>query len=225
MLLMTDEKRRKRARHLEHQEYDKILQTLDYQDKRNLSSHLLLTTHYKKTQPPRRLKNARGKEKDNDDDLVIDDYWTAWPLPSNVVPRPKATPSSSSEAQDHPSRVIQAEIEATLLRNVRSRLQSQDPSVVSANEHPPYHVTREVTNNVLAKFDRLLHALGRIKSQQVSTERAELRLPKSKWDEIVGIAGISECIDSEETMKRIMERCNKLFQENISWEVERDILE
>src|SRR5277367_3741912 len=219
---MTDEKRRKRARHLEHQEYDKILQTLDYQDKRDLASHLLLTTQYKKTQPRRPSKGARRKANDNDDVLVIDDYWTAWPLPSNVVSRPKAI-SSSSEAQDHPSRALHAEIEATLLRNARSRL--QDPSVVSANEHPPYHVTREVTNNVLAKFDRLLHALGRIKFQQVSAERAKLRLSKSKWDEIVGIARVSECIDSEDTMKRIMERCNKLFQENLSWEVERDISE
>jgi len=212
---MTDEKRRKRARHLEHQEYDKILQTLDYQDKRDLSSHLLLATQYKKTQPPRKPKSARWKPNDNDDVLVIDDYWTAWPIPSSLVPRSKVIFSSASEAENHPSKSLHAEIEASLLRNARLRLQSQDPSVVSANEHPPYHITREATNNVLAQFDRLLYALGRIKFQQVSVDRTKFRLSKSKWDEIVGIARISECIDSEDTMKRIVGRCNKLFQENL----------
>lgn len=222
MPLMTDENRRKRTRHIEHQEYDKILQTLDYQDKRDLAAHLLLTAQYKKTQPKRRPKNSRRRGTDNEDVLVIDEAWTAWPLPSKLVPRPKVTYSSSSDGQDHPSTALHAEIEATLQRCARSRLQSRDSST---NEHPPYHVSREVSNNVLAKFDRLLHALGRIKSQQVKAEHAKLRLSNSKWDEIVGIAGISECIDSEETMKRIMDRCNKLFQENMPWEVERDNVE
>lgn len=215
---MTDENRPKRVRRIEHQEYDKILQTLDYQDKRDLAAHLLLTTQYKKTQPKRRPKNSRRRGTDNEDVLVIDEAWTAWPLPSKLVPRPKVTYSSSSDRQDHPSTALHAEIVATLQRCARSRLESRDSS---ANEHPPYHVSREVSNNVLAKFDRLLHALGRIKSQQVKAEHAKLRLSNSKWDEIVGMAGISECVDSEETMKRIMDRCNKLFQENMPWEVER----
>ena len=217
-----EERRRKRARHLEHQEYDKILQTLDHQDKRDLAAHLLLTAQYKKTQPSR--TQTRRTESDPKDILFIDDCWTAWPLPSKGVPRPKVTLSSSSEGQDHSSTALLAEIEAALLRNARSKLRCQDPSVVSANEHPPYQITREVTNTVLAKFDLLLHALGRIKFQQVSAEREKLRQPKSKWAEIVGIAGISKCVDSEETMKRILERCNKLFQENISWEVEQETL-
>jgi len=220
---MTDENGRKRARHTEYQEHDKILQTLDYQDRRDLASHLLLTAQYKKTQPTRGPKRKR-RGSENDDVLVIEQAWTAWPLPSKTVPRPKGTYSSSSKGQDHPSAALRAEIEATLQRSARSQLQSQSQAH-SANEHPPYQVTREVSSNVLAKFDRLLHALGRIKFQQVKVEHAKLRLSTSKWDEIVGIAGISECVDSEETMKRIMDRCNKLFQEDMSWEVEQDHIE
>ena len=101
----------------------------------------------------------------------------------------------------------------------RSRIQSEE-GIVSANEHPPYQVTREVTNHVVTKLDRLLHALGRIKHRQLKSERSKHRQLKSKWDEIVGIAGISECVDSPDTMKRITERCSKLFEEDIPWETE-----
>jgi hypothetical protein len=70
------------------------------------------------------------------------------------------------------------------------------------------------------KLDRLLHSLGRIKYEHLKSKRYSSKISKSKWDEIIGIAGISECIDSEDTMKRITERCNKLFEEDISWEIE-----
>jgi hypothetical protein len=222
--VMTDkgeERRRKKARLAEYQEYDKILQTLDYQDKRDLSAHLLLTAQYKKNQPPKRPNDKRQRVTENQDTLIIGDYWTAWPLPLTRTFRPKVPRSSSSEIRDHSSTPLHAEIEATLLRKARIKLQSQNPSDVSANEHPPYHITREVTNTVIAKLDRLLHSLGRIKYQQVTSQRARIRQPPSRWDEIIGIAGISECIDSEDTMERIMQRCNKLFQEDIEWQVER----
>lgn len=215
----VEERRLKKARLAEYREFDKILLTLDCQDQRDLAAHLLLTAQTKKKQatPKRRKKGQDGRLKT--DAIVIQDTWTAWPLPSKIVPHPNPASSSSSQNQENPSSALHAEIEATILRIARSRIQSEG-GMVSANEHPPYQVTREVTNHVVTKLDRLLHALGRIKYQQLSSQRSKHRLLKSKWDEIVGIAGISECVDSPDTMKRITERCNKLFEEDIPWETE-----
>jgi RNA polymerase I specific transcription initiation factor len=214
-----EERRQKKARLVEVREYDKILLTLDHQDQRDLAAHLLLAAQYKKNQGvSRRTKNGKSKQSGNT--MVIQDSWTAWPLPSDIVCRPTPIPSSSMRS-DNSSNALHTEIEATILRTARSRIQAEDPSKVSADEHPPYHITREVTNSVISKFDSLLHSLGRIKHQQLKSKRSKLRAAKSKWDEIVGIAGISECIDSEETMKHITERCNKLFGEDISWEIEQ----
>ena len=212
----VEERRLKKARLAEHREFDKILLTLDYQDQRDLATHLLLVAQYKKKHGiPRGSKKGQDRRLKNDA-IVIQDTWTAWPLPSKIVPRPTPASSSSSQYQENPSSALHAEIEATILRMARSRIQSEE-GMVSANEHPPYQVTREITNRVVTKLDRLLHALGRIKYQQLNSERSKHRLLKSKWDEIVGIAGISESVDSPDTMKRITERCNKLFEEDIPW--------
>jgi RNA polymerase I specific transcription initiation factor len=221
---MTDveEKRQKRVRAEERREYYKILRSLDYQDQRDLASHLLLAMQYRRKQrPSKRTKNQQA-EPQLDNAMIIQDTWTAWPLPSNLVHRPIPIYSSSNKRQ-HPSSALRAEIEATMLRITRSRIQSDDPSLVSADELPPYQLTREVTSHVITKFDRLLHALGRIKYQHLKSSRAKNRLLKSGWDEIVGIAGISKCIDSSETMKRVTKRCNRLFDEDISLEAEQNI--
>ena len=215
----AEERRLRKVRVAEHREYDKILLTLDHQDQHDLAAHLLLAAQYKKKQHlSRRTKNGRNKQPD--DAIVIQDTWTSWPLPAGQVHRPTPFPSSSLEDQNHSSSALHAEIEATILRIARLRIQSEDPSKASVNEHPPYHITREITTHVINKLDRLLHSLGRIKYQYLKSERSKHRILKSKWDEIVGIAGISECIDSEETMKRITERCNRLFEEDIPWEIE-----
>lgn len=214
----VEERRLKKARLAEHQEFDKILLTLDYQDQRDLAAHLLLATQYKKKQGISKGSKFEDRQLKNDA-IIIQDTWTAWPLPSKIVHRPTPASSSSSQTAENPSSALQAEIEATILRIARSRIQSEY-GIVSANEHPPYQVARQVTNRVVSKLDRLLHALGRIKYQQLKSERSKHRVLKSKWDEIVGIAGISECVDSPDTMKRITERCNKLFEEDISWEME-----
>jgi hypothetical protein len=211
----VEERRLKKARLAEHREFDQILLTSDYQDQCDLAAHLLLAAQYKRKQGG--SKKGQGGRRRNDA-TAIHDTWTAWPLPSKIVPRPTPASSSSSQNQENPSSALHAEIEATILRIARSRIQSEG-GMVSANEHPPYQVTREVTNHVVTKLDRLLHALGRIK-YQLSSQRSKHRLLKSKWDEIVGIAAISECVDSPDTMKRITERCNKLFEEDIPWETE-----
>jgi hypothetical protein len=212
----VEERRQKRVRAEEHREYYKILQTLDYQDQRDLASHLLLVTQYKKKQQPSR----RTKNQQTDNAMIIQDVWTAWPLLSNLVHRP--IPIYSSDGRQHPSNALRAEIEATILRITRSRIQSDDPLLVSADESPPYRITQEVASHVITKFNRLLHALGRIKYQHLKSARAKNRLLKSKWDEIVGISGISTCIDSSETMRRVTERCKRLFDEDIPWEVEHN---
>ena len=215
----VEERRRKKVRLAELQEYDKILLTLDHGDKRDLAAHLLLAAQYKKNQPlSRRTKS--GKSKQPHDALVIHDIWTAWPLLPDAVHRPNPICSSTSPKQDNASCALHAEIEATILRIARSRIQAEDPSKVSADEQPPYQITREVTNHVMDKLDRLLHSLGRIKYEHLKSKRYNSKILKSKWDEIIGIAGISECVASEDTMKRITERCNILFEENISWEIE-----
>lgn len=218
---MTDveERRQKRVRAEERREYHKILQTLDYQDQRDLASHLLLATQYRKTQRPSKRIKPKQAEPQHDNAMIIQDIWTAWPLPSNLVYRPNPVYSSSNGRQIR-SNALRAEIEATILRITRSRIQSEDPSLISADEFPPYQVTQEVTNHVITKLDRLLHALGRIKYQHLKSSRAKHRLLKSKWDEVVGVAGISSCIDSSETMRHVTERCKRLFDEDIPWEAE-----
>jgi hypothetical protein len=46
------------------------------------------------------------------------------------------------------------------------------------------------------------------------------RAPKLRWHEIVEFGRIGECIDSEETMRKVMERCNELFDKDMPWEAE-----
>jgi len=204
----------------EYQEHDKILQTLDHQDHHDLASHLLLAAKYRVSQPPsKRTKRGRTVA---DDRMVITDPWTAWPLPASEVPRTVPIPSSSAtETQTHLSSSLHAELETTIVRTARKRIQSEgEPSSVSANEHPPFHVTREISSHILSKLDRLLLTLGRVKYQQSTSERSKKRILKSRWDEVVALAGISGCVDSAETMKYITERCNKLFDEEMPWAAE-----
>lgn len=210
-----DERRRKKARLKEYHELDKVLQTLDHQDDHDLAAHLLLTAQYKKTQPTSKRTKAGKTPSHSEKPLIIQDHWTAWPLPSDLVHRPSPIPSSSASEQNNTSSsALHAEIEATILRVARTRLQKEgNASSVSANEHAPYHVTREITSSVITKLDRLLHALGRSKYQRLTSERSRNRTPKSKWDEIVGMAGISGCVESEETMRKVMERCKELFDQ------------
>jgi hypothetical protein len=217
-----DERRRKKARLKEYRELDKVLQTLDYQDHHDLSAHLLVTAQYKKTQPSSKRSKAGKTLSRPDDAMIIQDPWTAWPLPSDQVHRPTPIPSSTaSEQNESASSALHAEIEATILRIARTRIQKEgNASSVSANEHAPYHITREITSSVITKLDRLLHTLGRGKYQRLTSERSKTRTPKSRWDEIIGLAGISGCIDSEETMKMVLERCNKLFDEDMPREAE-----
>jgi hypothetical protein len=217
-----DERRHKKARLKEYRELDKVLQTLDYQDHHDLSAHLLVTAQYKKTQPTSKRSKAGRTVSHPENAMIIQDPWTAWPLPSDLVHRPTPIPSSTaSEQNTSSSSALHAEIEATILRIARTRIQKEGKaSSVSDNEHAPYHVTREITSSVITKLNRLLHSLGRGKYQQLTSERSKTRTSKTKWDEIVGLAGISGCIDSEEMMGKIMERCNKLFDEDMPRKVE-----
>ena len=209
---------KKKARIKEYREYDKILHTLDYNDRHDLSSHLLNAAKHKAKHP----KSPKKRKRKNTSDFVIHDSWTSWPLPSNLVQPPKPVPSSSSPSSpiERGSSALHAELEAAILQIARSRIQSTHPSRVSANEHPPYHVTREISNHVISRLNRLLHALGRVKHQHLNAESAKNRQLKSKWDEIVGIAGISGCIDSSDTMSRIIKRCNSLFDAHMTFEME-----
>ena len=210
---MGNEEAERRKRHrAECHEYDRILEALDYQDQRDLASHLLVAANYKKGQR-KRPKTANVKYEDVHTNLVIYDTWTSWPMPSSAVRRPLVIPSSSHNAQELSSSALQAEIKAAILRIARLRIQHDSPSLVSSNEHPPYDVTRQVTSQVMAKLNRLRHALGRIK-QQVPV-KTNLRYLKSRCDEIVGVAGISQCVDNPETMNRVKGRCNKLFNEDM----------
>jgi hypothetical protein len=119
-----------------------------------------------------------------------------------------------------PATALHGEIESCLLRIARERILAGGEGVMCADEGALYHVTQEVTQVVMSKLDRLLHALGRMKFQQLASERTKLRASPLRWDEVVGIAGMSECIGSEETMKRIVERCSELYKEDINWEKE-----
>lgn len=203
-----DEQRRsKRRRTDEFRETKKLLQTLDYQDHRDLASHLLIAAQHQKKQPQSR-KAPRLQ-------LMLENGWTAWPLPSSMLPRPDPIPSSSdSEQHDRAPNPLHAEIEAALLRLARTQIQKDgNPLSVSANEHPPYHITREVRDSVISKVDYLLQALGRVKFGQITSERARQRAPKTTWEDIVGMAGLQGWAESQDTMERISERCKKLFEE------------
>ena len=205
------EQARKKLLTSETKEYNKILITQDNNDRHNLSSHLHNAAQYKKSKQlhhHRKLNRKQG-------DLVIYDPWTSWPLPSALVPRPDPISSSLSNTsgQGYCSGAVHAEIEATILRIVRRRIHSEN-GICSGNEHAPYQVTREIQNQVIKKLNRLLHALSRVKYQHYS-ERGTFRVEKSRWDEIVGMAGISGSVDNMETMNRINNRCKSLFQEEM----------
>jgi hypothetical protein len=222
-----EERRRKKAKIAESKEYDRILQTIDHNDHHDLAAHLLLAAHHraKQRQLPKDNKDERriGRPR-TDGALVIHDRWTAWPLPASLTPRPTPIPSSSSTGahNKHDSDALHAEIEAAILRIARKRIHDEG-GTVSANEHAPYHVTRQITSNVITRFNRLLNALGRVKYQQIDSKRIKSRQLKSRWDEIVTIAGIPGIIDSPEVIARIKERCNKLFKEEIPWSMETRI--
>jgi RNA polymerase I specific transcription initiation factor len=216
----TDPRRVKKLRLSEYKEYDKILQTLDDANHHNLSSHLLNTARHKSLLP-RSTRNRRNRSQVSG--LLIHDAWTAWPLPAEEVHFPEPVPSSvGREGEEGASGGLRAEIEAAVLRMARERIMTEDGSEerVSANEHPPYEVTRHVCDHVLRKLNRLLHSLARVKYS--SSERARTRELKSKWDEIVGIAALSQCIDSPETMTRITTRCKKLFNQEMTLEIDND---
>src|SRR5215471_18581283 len=105
----VEERRLKKARLAEHREFDKVLLTLDYQDQRDLAGHLLLAAQYKKKKGSRGRKKGRDGQLKNDA-IVLQDTWTAWPLPSKIVHRPTPASSSSSRNQENPSSALQAEI-------------------------------------------------------------------------------------------------------------------
>src|SRR5271169_2321758 len=105
-----EERRLKKARLAEVREYDKILLTLDHQDQRDLAAHLLLAAQYKKNQGVSR-PTKNGKSKQSGDTMVIQDSWTAWPLPADVVHRPTPILSSSMRS-DNSSNALHTEIEA-----------------------------------------------------------------------------------------------------------------
>jgi hypothetical protein len=146
--------------------------------------------------------------------------WTAWPLPADLVPRPAHVLHTFSDEETGPSTGLRAEIESCLLRFARERIRADGEGRMSAEEGAPFQVTQEVTKGIMDKVDKLLHALGRVKFQQLGSERARKRATPSRWDEVVEIVRITGCIDDEETMKRIIERCNKLFKEDTNWEMD-----
>ena len=211
-----EERRGKKARLAEYKEYDKVLQILDHHDHHDLAAHLLNAAMHRAKHRERVMKKkAEGSRRKsgrppNDESLRVNDIWTAWPLPPSIVPRPVPLPSSSTtEIEQHDSDALHAEIEAAILRIARSRIKA-DGGKVSANEHAPYQVTREVTSQVMSKFNQLLHALGRVKYQQVDSERIRKRLQKSQWDEIITMADLIGTTNTE-TTERIRKRCEELF--------------
>jgi len=214
-----DERKQKNKRLAEYKEYDKILQTLDHNDHHDLAAHLLNTAHHRAKQQAitsndKKKRRRLGRPK-KDGTLAIYDRWTAWPLPASLVPRPTPIPSTSTNAHEYSnSEALSAEIEAAILRTARSRIHSEG-GTVSANEHAPYHVTREITTQVMTKFDQLLHAFGRVKYQQIHSERIRQRQLPSRWDEVIMLAEIAGLVNSPETRARIRERCNQLFNEEI----------
>lgn len=220
-----EERARKRAKVEEYKEFDQVLQFLDHQDHHDLAAHLLLATRFAKRKQFSRSPSRQPEH--GVSQVVIPDTWTAWPLPADVVPRTSAG-SYSIENQENFTTPLHAEIEATILRLAGSQFQAEkknEANGMSADEHPPFEITEEVTKVVLPKLDRLLHALARVKYQQATTAHGSSKVTftresKSRWDEVVGLAGIAKCVDSEATMKRIMERCNTLFGEDMDLEIE-----
>jgi len=221
-----EETARKRAKLEEYKEFDQTLQFLDHQDHHDLAAHLLLASRFEKRKRSSKSP-SRQPAQEGVSQVVVPDTWTAWPLSVEAVPRASSV-SYSSEKQENFTTPLHAEIEATILRLARSQLQAareNEVSGMSADEHPPFEITEEITKVVLAKVDRLLHALARVKHQQATTGQGSskanfVRESKSRWDEVVGLAGIAKCVDSEATMNRIMERCNKLFEEDMDIEIE-----
>src|SRR2546423_3373232 len=166
-----EQRRSKRRRTAEFREAQKLLQTLDYQDHRDLASHLLIAAQHQKKKPGPKSRKRDGLPRLQNHALMLEKSWTAWPLPSSTSLRPDPVPSSSdSEQHDGAPNPLHAEIEAALLRLARTQIQKDgNPSSVSANEHPPYHITREVRASVISKVDHLLQALGRVKFGQITS--------------------------------------------------------
>jgi len=217
-----EEQRAKRRRKAEYKEYKKILIGLDHANECDLAAHLQLAHEYRKAQRSPRRQGRWKKEASRtvkSKEFSMRDSWTTWPLPAKAVPRPDPVPNAFTQSENTPSSALHGEIESCLLRLARERIKADNQGVMCADEGAPYHITKEVTHVVMNKLDRLLHSLGRMKFQQLDSETARKRSTASKWDEVVGIAGISECITSEEAMKRVVARCNKLFKEDINWEM------
>jgi hypothetical protein len=212
-----EERRAKRRQEKAYEEYDKVVRQLDHNEHQDMASHLHLAHSYRKAHPPPRRQGRRPKKGvslKKSKDLAIRDSWTAWPLPADLVPRQEPILHTFSGERVGPSTGLYAEIESCLLRFARERIQ-EGGGRVSAEEEAPFKITQEVTRGIVDKVDKLLHAVGRVKFQQLSSERAKIRATSSRWDEIIGIARITKCVDDEGTMERIVERCTKLFQEDL----------
>jgi len=215
------ERRAKRTREAEYKEYNKILLGLDHEDERDLAAHLHLAHEYRKAHQNVRRQGRRRKDASptsKSKGFSMRHSWTTWPLPAKAVPRPDPIPNTFTQSEDTPCAALHGEIESCLLRLAKERITADNQGVMRADEGAPYRVTQEATRVVMNKLDRLLHSLGRMKFQQLNSETARKRSAASKWDEIVGIAGISECIASAGAMERVVKRCNKLFKEDIKWE-------
>lgn len=218
-----EERRAKRRREKEYQEYDNVLLQLDHNESQDVASHLHLAHSYRQAHPPPH-RQARRPKKDTrpasmSKDLAIRESWTAWPLPADSVPRQEHVLHTFSSEEIGPSTGLYAEIESCLLRFARQRIRGDGEGMISAEEGAPFKVTQEVTRGIMAKVDKLLHALGRVKFQQLGSERTRRRATPSRWDEVVEIARITRCIDDDGTMKRIVERCNNLFNEDTNSEM------
>jgi len=213
-----EERRAKRTRKAEYKEYRKILIGLDHANECDFAAHLQLAHEYRKSQRYIRRQGRRKKKATStlkSKEFSMRDSWTTWPLPAKAVPRPDPIPNTFMQSENTPSIALHCEIESCFLRLARQRIKADNQGVMCADEGAPYHVMQEVTQAVMNKLDRLLHSLGRMKFQQLNSETARKHSAASKWDEIVGIAGISKCIASEEVMKRVVARYNELFKEDI----------
>ena len=205
-----DERRTKKAKLEEYQEFNKILRTLDYQDHHDLAANLLLVAHYN---PASKSEKPLQHKAHSVDSIHIHKTWTAWPLPSDIVPRPRFTSSSSDK--DSSEKHLHSEIDAAILRIARLRIQEEDPNLVSADEFPAKALTQKIREEVMTELDRFLLALGHVKYHTLRSNHARTRAPKSRWGEIARIARLSECFDSSETIRRVEERCNMLFKEDV----------
>jgi hypothetical protein len=219
-----EERRAKRRREKAYQEYDKVLLQLDHNEYQDVASHLHLAHSYRQAHPTPRRQGRRPKKDaskaSKSKDLAMRESWTAWPLPADSVPRQEYVLHTFSTEESGPSTGLYAEIESCLLRFARERIKDDGEEKMSAEEGSPFKVTQEVTKSIVDKVDKLLRALGRVKLQQLGSERTRTRATPSRWDEIVEIVRITKCIDDEGTMKRIVERCNKVFKEDINGEMD-----